>query len=647
MDSPENKLRVTVFTAIAAETSAMLDQLESFDSYFIRDSLAHTGALKETCSPCDVTVIELGPGNIETAMEAGRVRGDGSTDILLFVGIAGSLKDLAIGDVVAAHEVLWLHRARAANGEIQYRPQLSPCTRELVQVARYTAHQGCWQNRITAPLKNPPKALVGQILSGEELIKDKNYKTILRGRYSDAVAVDNEGYGLARAGTASLKVLVVRSASDHADETKSDSDQATAARSAAAFAAQLLSDYLALIKKAAPPMSTPAPAPATNPMSPNPIESTTGYDRAATAIEALREDIDLVGDDQHAVEEFAGTDFAAADQSLRTALVELLANELDDETDTLVARRLRWYGRAFASDLVASGAVINWDEIIKRSPVGGAILLSKPDAFRVLGERERRRVLSGIIGHAEKQKVPSAIGWHFLIPLLRAEVLTESEAARVREAQIRTPYPVLDQAGFTLQELTPILIEDLESGNFHFQNAAARRLLASDNLGMDDSSLSVEERGRLAYLLMKAASGGAWDAQKICTRSRMADWPADVLASMLWTCLTRGTSRLDAYSIELTDIIAAATLGGKLDEVLSSIEQSDHIKTLSPISNVSADEDRRWLSHYAGKLPGEAQFRWDLFLTRLFKVIPRKLPNLPAPTSALRAGSGLRSNPRS
>jgi nucleoside phosphorylase len=176
--------------------------------------------LKETVAPCVVTVIELGPGNIETAMEAGRVRGDGSADILLFVGIAGALKDLALGDVVAAHEVVWLHRAKLADDELQYRPQVNSCTRELVQIARYTANRDAWQKRLAIPPKVAPKALVGQILSGEELIKDANYKRTLGGRYSDAVAVENEGYGLARAGTASLKVLVIRGASDHADEKK-------------------------------------------------------------------------------------------------------------------------------------------------------------------------------------------------------------------------------------------------------------------------------------------------------------------------------------------------------------------------------------------------------------------------------------------
>ena len=474
------------------------------------------------------------------------------------------------------------------------------------------------------PVKESPRSLVGQILSGEQLIKDANYKRALGSRYSDAVAVENEGYGLARAGTASLKVLVIRGASDHADETKSDSNQAAAARSAAAFAAQVLCDYLVLHENAKPTTLTLTTE---SPLS-NESESTTGYDRAKTAIEALRMDVDLIEDDQTAVEEFARTEFVAADQSLRIALIDLLAAEIDDETDTLIARRLRWYGRVIASELVKSGTGFNWDEVLKAFPAGGAVLFSQPDVYRILGQRERRRVLSGVLGHTETPKAPSVIGWRCLIPVVRTEILTEHEAARVREAKFRTSYPVLAEAGATLQEMTPILIEDLESGDYHSQNAAARWLLASGNMRMTDPTLSAEGHGKLAYLLVNAASGGAFGAIDVTTRSRMAEWPTDVLAHVLWMCLTRGTDRLGSPLDRLGDILAAATLGGKLEEVLGLIEQSDRAVALSPVFDTSADEDKHWLSNYGKKLSPEAQARWKVFLGRLFEAVPRKSPKL-------------------
>jgi hypothetical protein len=355
------------------------------------------------------------------------------------------------------------------------------------------------------------------------------------------------------------------------------------------------------------------------------------YDRAATAIDVLRTDLDLVEDDEHAVEEFARTEFVAADPALRTALIELLASELDGETDNLVTRRLSWYGRVFAGELAKSDIEVDWDSILKASPAGAALLFATPEVFNILGQRERRRVLSGIVGHTQKIKVPSVIGWRSLIPLLRANILNESEASRVREAQLRTPYPILAQAGTTLSELAPVLIEDLESGNFSSQNAAARWLLTSGNLSLSKAGLSGEDGVRIAYSLVRASARNAWGAQEATSRSRMADWSADILAGVLWMCLTGGKDRLDSSPDMLADLIAAITLAGKLEEVLGSIEGTDLIEGLSPISGESVDDDKRWLSHYGKELPDETQVRWNLFLTRLFARIPRKSPKLCVP----------------
>lgn len=368
---PHSPLRVTIFTALPTETAAVLEQLESFTPRLVGDTVSQTGPLKGTVSPCQVTVVELGPGNIETAMEAGRVRSDGSADILLFVGIAGALKDLALGDVVAAHEVVWPHRAKIEGGERWERGQIHPCTRQLVQVARYTADRGVWQQRLTQTTEGtPPRAVVGQILSCEELVKDPAYRQELTRAFSDALAIENEGYGLVRAASAVLKVLVIRGASDHADTTKTDRSQPPAARSAAAFAAELLNDYLSLIESSPQPEAS---GPSTtngdiaSPDAPLAAEmgvTTTAYDRAATTIETLRIDIDLVDDDDEAVVEFARADFEACDDALRVALVELLASEIDDEVDVLVARRLRAYGRTFVSQLREAGVTVEWDPLL-------------------------------------------------------------------------------------------------------------------------------------------------------------------------------------------------------------------------------------------------------------------------------------------
>ena len=200
----------------------------------------------------------------------------------------------------------------------------------------------CLGERLPQPTTDPaPIGMVGQIVSGEELVKDTDYRDKLRKDYSDARAIENEGYGLVRAGNAGLKVLVIRGASDHADEGKTDSDQPFAAQCAAAFAAQVICDYLTLTSGSEPIVEKSSDSPVLTSDEPTPETGvSTAYDRAATTLDVIRDDIDLLEDDEEAVIEFAKREFAAADSSVNAALVELLAAEVDDRSETLVGRRM-------------------------------------------------------------------------------------------------------------------------------------------------------------------------------------------------------------------------------------------------------------------------------------------------------------------
>jgi len=618
-------LRVTVLTALPIETKSLLEQLESSRPTRIGDSVGHVGLLRDTAQPAEFTIVEVGPGNIETAMEAGRVRGEGTAEILMFVGIAGALKDLALGDVVAASEVVWLHRAKIEAGRELRRQQLQPCTRELVQEARYTAQAGAWISRVSGGSASP-RAVVGQILSGEELVKDRDYKKTLQADFSDALAVENEGYALANAGGPGLKVIVIRGASDHADEGKRDKDQALAARHAAAFAAELINNHLILRSPvSASPPSEHFAAQAGEPAA---AVTTTAFDRAATALESLRTDADLMSEDPSSVIDFANTDFASADVELRNAMVELLVTEIDDEQSGFPGERLRVYTRAFVARLMQEPDLRrpDWDELLRQSSIGTSVALAQAVAFTQLNPRERRRVLSGLIGNAGTPRTATPIGWTFILDLLRADVFDDSERVRVHEAILATSYSTLYEAGATPTELLPKLAYDLESHDYGAQNRAARFLLSADSPHLDSGQLQAADRARIASLLISAAAGGAWGAKDATSRSVMAGWDVQTLAGALWAALTRGSDRLDMPTDRLPDVLAAATLGGKLTEVLDAVLSSVAVEEqLAPIKDSSVKEDREWLVGRAQKLPDvEAQKQWLDFLTELFKRVPRE-----------------------
>ena len=149
---------------------------------------------------------------------------------------------------------------------------------------------------------------------------------------------------------------------------------------------------------------------------------------------------------------------------------------------------------------------------------------------------------------------------------------------------LRTPYELLEQAGFTTPELMPKLTSDLEEWDYHAQNRAARFLLSAGSPHIADQVLSDQDRKRLATLLLESANGGSHGAQDATTTSRMAEWPVDALAAGLWWSLTRGRNRLDASTERVRDVLAAATMGGKLQATLDEILASDNVTRLEPVS---------------------------------------------------------------
>lgn len=192
-----------------------------------------------------VVACELGPGNVDTAGAVVAVTSRLQPDVLMFVGLAGALKDcLKIGDVVAGSEVAWTERGKWSESGYLPRIRTVSLSALLVQLARKIARDGNWTDRL-AVARPDARAIVGQIASGEKVIADEEYRAWLRTAFSDALAIENEGFALARAAEAHADVqrYVVRGISDKADGGKTDSDHVGAAQAAAAFAFELLDTY--------------------------------------------------------------------------------------------------------------------------------------------------------------------------------------------------------------------------------------------------------------------------------------------------------------------------------------------------------------------------------------------------------------------
>lgn len=185
-----------------------------------------------------------GRGNHAAATIAERAISNYHPDAVLFVGVAGGLRDwVELGDVVVATKVYAYHGGRSEDGGFHAHPQAWPIPYEIDQIARHLVLDGRW-----APeAERQPRVHFEPIAAGEVVINGREVTEVKRLRhfYADAIAVDMESAGAALAGhfNRSVPTAAVRSISDHAaghkDRTDADGWQQTAAANAAMFALAL------------------------------------------------------------------------------------------------------------------------------------------------------------------------------------------------------------------------------------------------------------------------------------------------------------------------------------------------------------------------------------------------------------------------
>jgi nucleoside phosphorylase len=247
---PEAAKKAVVLTALGVEYEAVSMHLKGRKEWVHpRGTIYELGRL-EVAPPWMVAISETGAGNPSTALEVGRAIEYFNPDIVLFVGVAGGLKDVALGDVVAADYVYGYETGKAA-AEFLSRGKGASAAYSLVQRAKAIRRRTSWSTRIGAHPPDPlPKVFVAPIAAGEKVVTSTRSTTyqFLRSSFSDAIAVELEGWGFLDGVYANgdVPAMVIRGISDLIDDKQPESDanwQPVAARHAAAFAFELLAAW--------------------------------------------------------------------------------------------------------------------------------------------------------------------------------------------------------------------------------------------------------------------------------------------------------------------------------------------------------------------------------------------------------------------
>lgn len=240
--------RAIILTALQVEYMAVRAYLSNIDEVVHpQGTVYERGIFSSPRGQWEVVLVQTGAGGTAAAMEAERAIEHFKPSHIFFVGVAGGLKDVKLGDVVAATKV-YGYESGKADVEFFPRPEVGQSTYRMEQRARSEARKPDWLQRIIGPVPSPtPAVLVAPIAAGEKVVKStqSSLAKFLQTNYGDAVAVEMESHGILRAAHANAPVeaLIIRGISDLIDN-KTEVDalgwQEMAARTASAFAFEML-----------------------------------------------------------------------------------------------------------------------------------------------------------------------------------------------------------------------------------------------------------------------------------------------------------------------------------------------------------------------------------------------------------------------
>jgi nucleoside phosphorylase len=236
-----------ILTAIPLEYRAVRVHLNDLkEEMHPQGTIYERGTFSANGKSWEVGIVEVGTGNAGAAMEAERAIAYFKPNVIFFVGVAGGIKDVDLGDVVAATKV-YGYESGKARVKFEPRPDVGLSTYNLIQRAKAEAKKTDWLQRLKSSPEPAPQVFVAPIAAGEKVVAStkSSVGNILRLNYGDAVAVEMEGRGLLQAAHANQQVfaLIVRGISDLIDDkTNADAagSQKIAARHASAFAFEIL-----------------------------------------------------------------------------------------------------------------------------------------------------------------------------------------------------------------------------------------------------------------------------------------------------------------------------------------------------------------------------------------------------------------------
>jgi nucleoside phosphorylase len=147
-------------TALDVETKAVLRHLTRRGERTIDGTVFYLGRFEAW----DIAVAECGAGNTSAAAIAERAIANFRPSVAFFVGIAGGIKDVTIGDVVVADKMYGYESGKDDETGFRPRPEVKNSAHDIEQRGRALPKSNDWRKRLDGDLNHGcPKVFVGSI----------------------------------------------------------------------------------------------------------------------------------------------------------------------------------------------------------------------------------------------------------------------------------------------------------------------------------------------------------------------------------------------------------------------------------------------------------------------------------------------------
>jgi nucleoside phosphorylase len=238
---------IAILTPIDVEYNAVRRHLENIEEDRNAKGLYEIGSFDTKLGNLSIVLQQTGARNSSIALATERIIELYNPKIIFLVGVAGGVKDVAIGSIVVGTKTYGYESGKETEDGFKARPEVYTFTKILQDIALSVSRKGIWLRR-TGKGKIDAECVFGAIASGDKVIATQktNLFNFLKDTYNDTAAIDMEAVGFAEVFTrhTTIKYLCIRGISDLLDnKSKSDSagGQQLASANVAAFTFELIS----------------------------------------------------------------------------------------------------------------------------------------------------------------------------------------------------------------------------------------------------------------------------------------------------------------------------------------------------------------------------------------------------------------------